>query len=265
LFTVFALDWFADVIIGIPWLRSHGLAFVYEDSQVCFCAETGCISDRRVRIDLRGLPQASATPAGPSLVLLGSFLLQMICEEGFENPMLASTIDVDASLAPAGLPGAFATLARCRSGGGGLGFRCPGLACTVLASKHGAVLLLSWSAARSRVGVSYEWAVEFELRIDVGDRPMPRSELYRHMPLTLHLSSSHESRTGLGVIARFFAGSTQSRSRSAEPLQQANQPDDETRGLRFFSKLEWTCTYHRPPDSSGGPSQYFFQGPWRLI
>ncbi len=49
--TVFDLDCDADVILGFPWLRSHGLAFVYEDSQVCFCAEAGCTSGRRVRMD----------------------------------------------------------------------------------------------------------------------------------------------------------------------------------------------------------------------
>jgi hypothetical protein len=41
LFTVFDLDCDADVILGFPWQRSHGLVFVYEDSQVCFCTEAG--------------------------------------------------------------------------------------------------------------------------------------------------------------------------------------------------------------------------------
>ena len=67
-FTVFDLDCDADVILGFPWLRSHGLAFVYEDSQVCFCEEAGCTSGRRVRMDLA---QASATPAESSSVLRG--------------------------------------------------------------------------------------------------------------------------------------------------------------------------------------------------
>jgi hypothetical protein len=51
-FTVFDLDCDADVIMGFPWLRSHGLVFVYEDPQVCFCSEAGCTSGRRVRMDL---------------------------------------------------------------------------------------------------------------------------------------------------------------------------------------------------------------------
>ncbi len=52
LFTVFGLDCDADVILGFPLLRLHGLAFVYEDSKVCFCAEVGCTSGRRARMDL---------------------------------------------------------------------------------------------------------------------------------------------------------------------------------------------------------------------
>ena len=46
-FTVFDLDCDADVILGFSWLRSHGLTFVYEDSQVCLCAEAGCTSPSR--------------------------------------------------------------------------------------------------------------------------------------------------------------------------------------------------------------------------
>ncbi len=49
LFTVFDLEYDADVILDFPWLHSNGLAFVYEDSQVCYCTEAGCTSGRRVR------------------------------------------------------------------------------------------------------------------------------------------------------------------------------------------------------------------------
>ena len=46
------VDCDADIILGYDWLRSHGLAFLYETNEVCLCAERGCTSGRRVRIDL---------------------------------------------------------------------------------------------------------------------------------------------------------------------------------------------------------------------
>ncbi len=82
LFTVFDLDYNAHVILGFPWLRSHGLALVYEDSQVCFYTEAGCTSGRM------DLAQASVTSAESSSVLRGPVLLRMIREEGIEVPTL---------------------------------------------------------------------------------------------------------------------------------------------------------------------------------
>ena len=107
-FTVFDLDCDADDILGFPWLRSHGLAFVYEDSQVCFCEEAGCTSGRRVRMDLA---QASATPAESSSVLRGPALLRMIREAGLEVPTLPRP-----SLWTPPLPGMAATLAVAAAG-----------------------------------------------------------------------------------------------------------------------------------------------------
>ncbi len=122
--TVFDLDCDADDILVFPWLRSHGLAFVYEYSQVCFCTEAGCTSGRRVRMDLA---QASATPAESSSVLRGPALLQMIREAGLEVPTLPRP-----SLWTPLIPGTSATVRhpRGRSGRGGLGFRRPRLACS---------------------------------------------------------------------------------------------------------------------------------------
>ena len=51
-FIEFDVDCDADIILGYDWLRSHGLAFLYETNEVCLCAERGCTSGRRVRIDL---------------------------------------------------------------------------------------------------------------------------------------------------------------------------------------------------------------------
>jgi len=57
-FVEFDVDCDADLILGYDWLRAHDLAFLYEEDQVCLCAERGCTSGRRVRLDL--------TLAGPS-------------------------------------------------------------------------------------------------------------------------------------------------------------------------------------------------------
>ncbi len=113
LFIVLNLACDADVILGFPWLRSHCLAFFYEDSQVCFCAEAGRTSDRRVRMYLT---QASATPADTSAVLRGAALLRMIREAGLEVPTLPRP-----SLWTPPLPGLSATLAVTAEGDWALG------------------------------------------------------------------------------------------------------------------------------------------------
>ena len=46
------VDCDADLILGYDWLRSHGLGFLYGTNEVCICAERGCASGRRVRLDL---------------------------------------------------------------------------------------------------------------------------------------------------------------------------------------------------------------------
>ena len=46
LFSVFDVDCDADVILGYDWLRAHDLTFLYDENQVCFCAERGCLSCR---------------------------------------------------------------------------------------------------------------------------------------------------------------------------------------------------------------------------
>ena len=51
-FSVFDVDCDADVILGFDWLRAHDLTFLYDENQVCFCAERGGLSGRRIRADL---------------------------------------------------------------------------------------------------------------------------------------------------------------------------------------------------------------------
>ena len=62
-FVEFDVDCDADIILGYDWLRAHDLAFLYDADQACFCAERGCVSGRRVRLDLT-LDQP-VTPALP--------------------------------------------------------------------------------------------------------------------------------------------------------------------------------------------------------
>ena len=61
-FVEFDVDCDADLILGYDWLRAHDLAFLYSSDEVCLCAERGCTSGRRVRLDLTlNVPTSTAT------------------------------------------------------------------------------------------------------------------------------------------------------------------------------------------------------------
>ncbi len=47
--------------LGYDWLRAHGLALLCGSDEACLCAERGCTSGRRVRLDLT--LDAPASPA----------------------------------------------------------------------------------------------------------------------------------------------------------------------------------------------------------
>ena len=51
-FTVFDVACEADLILGYGWLRAHDLQFYYA---VSICTERGCVSGRRVRLDVLDL------------------------------------------------------------------------------------------------------------------------------------------------------------------------------------------------------------------
>ena len=55
------VDCEADIILGYDWLRAHDLALLYDSDAVCLCAERGCTSGSRVRLDLT--LDAAASPA----------------------------------------------------------------------------------------------------------------------------------------------------------------------------------------------------------
>ena len=63
----FDVDCDADIILGYDWLRAHDLNFLYESNAVCLCAECGCTSGRRVRLDLTlDAPASPATRLSPA-------------------------------------------------------------------------------------------------------------------------------------------------------------------------------------------------------
>ena len=76
-FTVFDVDCDADVILGYGWLRSHDLRFLYDSDQVCVCAERGCTSGRRLRLDVA---TPCATQGGPAAATLSVAELQRMLD-----------------------------------------------------------------------------------------------------------------------------------------------------------------------------------------
>jgi hypothetical protein len=77
------VDCDADLILGYDWLRAHDLAFLYASDAVCLCAERGCTSGRRVRLDL-----VSAAPASPALRLSPADATALLRDAGIEVPLL---------------------------------------------------------------------------------------------------------------------------------------------------------------------------------
>ncbi len=74
-FVEFDVDCNTDIILSYDWLRAHDLAFLYDANQACLCAERGCVSGRRVRLDLtldQQAPLASPLSAADLRALLGS-------------------------------------------------------------------------------------------------------------------------------------------------------------------------------------------------
>jgi hypothetical protein len=65
--TSWSLDCDATLILGYDWLRAHGLTFLYDSDKVCLCAERGCTSGHRVRLDLTlDAPASPATRHSPA-------------------------------------------------------------------------------------------------------------------------------------------------------------------------------------------------------
>jgi hypothetical protein len=197
-FVEFDVDCDADLILGYDWLRAHDLAFLYDADQAGFCAERGCVSGRRVRLDLT-LDQ----PATPALPLSAADLRALLGSAGLgpvptlgrpshwapatRRSAMAATLTtaVEAAWAAdtvAGLADAGTTLADgTELLVGSIAFAVAGPAFTLppdggdppefasLAGEFGDVL------GGPPPGLPPDRGQDFELRIETGSHPMPRS------------------------------------------------------------------------------------------
>ena len=297
-FSVFDVDCDADVILGFDWLRAHDLTFLYDENQVCFCAERGCLSGRRIRADL--IRPGASSPDAASL-LRSNQLLQLL---GVTGLAVADPLSGPArwSRPP---PGRFAahaahlaaaaqdawaadSLAALAEGGVSLADgtelllgsihlaaattlastpSCPEAdppEFSILASEYADVL------GGPPPGLPPDRGPEFELRIDTGTAPMPRSrpmkrwsqgeldECRRQVALLLDngwIRPSTASHAASVVFARKADGTWRFcqdyralngiTQRSVEPLPHVDQLVDETRGARFFTKLDLASAYHQ--------------------
>ena len=317
-FSVFDVDCDADVILGFDWLRAHDLTFLYDENQVCFCAERGGLSGRRIRADLI-LPGASSPDAAS--LLRGNQLLQLL---GVTGLAVADPLSGPArwSRPP---PGRFAahaahlaaaaqdawaadSLAALAEGGVSLADgtelllgsihlaaattlastpSCPEAdppEFSILASEYADVL------GGPPPGLPPDRGPEFELRIDTGTAPMPRSrpmkrwsqgeldECRRQVALLLDngwIRPSTASHAASVVFARKADGTWRFcqdyralnaiTQRSVEPLPHVDQLVDETRGARFFTKLELGQRLPPVPDLDGRPVQDVLPGAGRPV
>ncbi len=236
------------------------------------------------------LAQASATPAESSSILRGPTLLRIIRKAGLEVPTLLRF-----SLWTPPLPGTSATLAVAAAGEDwasgvlaslaagdrvlrdgtalfygsfslfpkDLSFSLPAETgdppdFETLAAEHAAVL------AGPPPGLPPDRGAECELRIDTGDRPMPRSSQMKRLSQgeleecrqqitqllnnrwivpsrTSHAASIVFARKADGTwrFCQDFRGLKDITQRSVEPIPHVDQLVDETRGSSFFSKLDF--------------------------
>ena len=76
-----SVEFDVDTILGYDRLRAHGFNFLYDESDaVCLCAERGCTSGRRYRLNLTfdapaspalcRSPAETLTPPGPSAPMI---------------------------------------------------------------------------------------------------------------------------------------------------------------------------------------------------
>ena len=290
-FVEFDVDCDAGIILGYDWLRAHDLNFLYESDAVCFCAERGCTSGRRVRLDLTlDAPSAPATRFSPAeaRALLGTVGLGEVPTLGRPSlwaPPAGRRSAVAALAAAATAAWAEDTLAGLADSGttladgtallvGQISFATDGPAFTLpaddgdppefaaLASEYADVL------ADPPPGLPPDRGPAFELRIETGTHPMPRSrpmkrwsqgeldECRKQVAFLLdqgwivpscasHAASVVFARKADGTwrFCQDYRGLNAITQRSVEPLPHVDQLVDETRGARFFTKLDLAMAY----------------------
>ena len=290
-FVEFEVDCDADLILGYDWLRAHDLAFLYDSNEVCLCAESGCTSGRRVRLDLTlDTPSAPATRLSPAeaRALLGSVGLGEVPTLGRPSlwrPPGARPSALAALAAAASAAWAEDTLAGLADTGstladgtellvGHIAFAADGPAFTLppdagdppdfaaLAGEYADVL------AGPPPGLPPDRGPAFELRIETGSHPMPRSrpmkrwsqgeldECRKQVAFLLdqgwivpscasHAASVVFARKADGTwrFCQDYRGLNAITQRSVEPLPHVDQLVNETRGARFFTKLDLASAY----------------------
>jgi hypothetical protein len=311
-FVDFDVDCNVDIILSYDWLRAHGLTFLYDADEVCFCAERGCTSGRSVRLDLTlaaqtspatrlsatdggtgsllacrlgcGFPRLAARRSGSLPQAARPLLLPSRRPPGWTTRWRASTClyydhDNEASKCVAGLANTCTTLPDgTKLFVGSITFAAEGPAFSLppdagdppdfaeLAAEYGDIL------AGPPPGVPPDRGPAFELRIDTGSHPMPRSQSAgRRASLTSAANRwpfcsimaflldhgwnvpSSASHAALVVFARKQDGTWRFcqdygelnaiTQRSVEPLLHVDQLVDETRGAHFFTKLYLAMAY----------------------
>ena len=298
-FSVFDVGCGVDILLGFPWLRDHDLAFLYEDSQVSFCAAAGCPDPRRrVRLDVahpfHGPASASALMSPRELRSLlghaglgaaslldrpslwrpppashGPAAAAAACEAAAQDAWAADTL---AGLAEHGLTLEDGT----EVGLGTISIAAEDLSFGLPAAEQDPAEFESLKTEFATVlagpppGMPPDRGPEYELHIDTGDSAMPRSrpmkrwsqgeldECRRQIAILLDngwIRPSRASHAASIVFARKADGSWRFcqdyrqlnalTKKSVEPLPHIDQLLDETRGARFFTKLDLASAYHQ--------------------
>ena len=298
-FAVYDVDCDADLILGYRWLRAHNLAFLYETDEVTLSSARGDSSGRRIRLDVvRPGPPGPPPRGAPSPLLPRAELARMLGSVGLgpvpshprpsqwspPPPQRSAAAILAAAATHAWAEDTFAALAEAgvvlhdgtELGLGTLSIAAEDLSLALpgdpgdppefaaLAAEYGDVL------GGPPPGLPPDRGTEFELHIDTGSHPMPRSrpmkrwsqgeldECRRQVTSLLDngwIRPSRAAHAASVVFARKADGSWRFcqdyrglnaiTQRSVEPLPHVDQLVDETRGARFFTKLDLASAYHQ--------------------
>ena len=296
----------ADIILGYSWLAAHDLAFLYADAQVSFCAEAGCTSGRRVLLDV-ALPDAGRAPSAAAVI--GSRALQRLLASRAAPAMAAAATGMTPAPVPLWVPPARSSTGFSKpffavddhptrpDAAPASAFFADGPEelpdGTLLDTGHFRIAEVDRLSAPSDAappepafealaeefadvlagpppGLPPDRGLEFELHINTGTAPMPRSRPMRRWSIgeleecrkqVNHLldmgwirpsTASHAASIvfarkadGTWRFCQDFRGLNAITARSVEPLPHVDQLVDETHGARFFTKLDLASAYHQ--------------------